>query len=263
MAGFGGLTLGAPRGAAKATVGLIVALAATFVLAWFGLRQAFGPGLAFDPAELAARPWTLLTYPFASAGDGGGLFFTLIMWLVLYMFGGAVERDAGPVRLLGLFLGGSVIAGLFIALGARIAGPAPVLMGPALGVACVIVAWAARNAEATILLFFILPLKGKYLAILTFALTFFAYGTGAPLIGLFAVVALALAWLWASGRLGVAFAGGGGQSKRSRAERRAEERRHREFITSVKDREREREEKERLRRLFERSLIEDPDEKKP
>lgn len=262
MAAVGGFSLGPPRSAAKATLALIGVLAATFLLAWFGLRDTFGMGLALDPAALGSRAWAVLTYPFASLGDGRDLFFTLIMWLVLYMFGGAIERDAGPWRLLLIFLGGSALGALSMAAGSLLAGGAPMLLGPSLGVACITMAWSARNPEATILLFFIIPLKGKYLAILTVALTLFGFGTGFPLVGLFAVVPLAVAWLWASGKLGMAFVDAPSPGGRSRAERKREEQRHREYITSVKDREAERAEKERLRALFERSLIEDPDEKK-
>lgn len=247
---------------APVTLALIGGLVATFLLAWFGLRNLFGPELALFAHEIAPRAWTVLTYPFASMGDGTGLLWMLLTLFWLWWAGASLEREMGSARFAACWLAATVAGGLLAATGAVLAGTQFVLLGPMLPLSAITMMWGARNPEAKIMLMMIIPFKGSWLAALTAALVVFGYGTYHPMIGFFALIAPGLFWLWASNRLPfLAYSTGYRSGQRlSRGERIREERRHEEWMDSIAAKKKEREERERLRQLFERSLIKDPDE---
>jgi membrane associated rhomboid family serine protease len=242
--------------ATPVTIGLIIALVVSFMFAWF-TQGAPTPLLALDTARLL--PWTILTYPLADAGDGRALIFFLFLLLWLFWVGSSTERDLGSAKFAGFFALMTVLAGLFLFLGSTGLGIQYRLMGAGLPVAGLTVAWGTRNQNAQIRLYGIIPLTGKVLAILTVALTLFAYGTGAPLLGVFAVLHLAIAWAFAANKIpGYAYA----KPVATYRPTKQQVERESSYFDDVRKREKEREERERLRKLFESSLVDDPDDKR-
>ena len=112
--------------------------------------------LALIPSEVVARPWTLFTFQFIH----GGMFWFFISMLVLWIMAKPIESSWGSPRFLVFWLVatfGAVAAAL--ALGRPLAGDAA-FMGSLL------FTFATLNPEMEFLLFFILPVKVKWLAIL-------------------------------------------------------------------------------------------------
>lgn len=237
------------------TVGIVAAFILTFLLAW-GEVQGVAAMTALDVRHAIARPWTVVTHPISTWGIGpiGLLFACLWMWGI----GGTLERESGSRRVLLLCLFVALAAGMLawgiFALGAR----PTVLANPFLVLAGLTVVWATRNPELGITFMFVIPLKAKYLGWIAAGIAIFsvpivyAPAVALPLAGLWAFAANRLAWLpYAPPVLS--------PYRQTRREREREQA----FLDDAHRREREREEKERLRRLFERSMIEDPDDRDP
>jgi membrane associated rhomboid family serine protease len=242
---------------APATAALTAAIALAFIVSWFTGGQLLP--LAFDPATIASAPWTVLTYPFASLGDGRDMIWVLFLCLWFWGMGGAVERDLGTVRYLVFWFSVVVLGALFHWVGFLVVGESlrldqRALIGAFFPVSAVTVAWGVRNPFQPVLLMFVLPIQGRWIALLSVLLVFF--GTNSPQLAVFAVAPLGLVFLFATDRL--PFLPWQASRRDRRLERRESQRAY-ERIDAAIERQREREEKERLRRIFEQSLIEDPD----
>jgi hypothetical protein len=245
----------ARRTGSPATVLILALLGAIFLAAWFSTGS-FGPNLALPTANPTL--WGFLTFPFASVGDGRDLFWFLLMMLWLFWVGGAMEREVGSAKLVGFWLLMSLLFGLSMIIGTAATKAAVTLMGPGLPVSALTVAWGVRNPTECIRLWCIIPILGKWLAILTVALVLFGYGTGAPLMGLFAALPLAFAYAFAINAVpGFAYARGATWSGQGKQQLKKSERMDKGYYEDVKRREKEREERERLRKLFEDSLGDD------
>ncbi|HEY0866563.1 MAG TPA: rhomboid family intramembrane serine protease [Fimbriimonas sp.] len=241
----------ARRQGAPITIGVIAALVAAFLLSWFTSGQPFGL-LALIPERLL--PWTLLTYPLAHTGDGTGLIWFLFLLLWLYWVGASVEQELGPRKYALAWLAMILIPAVVLGLGSLAFGRPVTLYGAHLPLSGLTVAWGVRNSGSIIRLYGIIPLSGRILAILTVVLVFFGYGTMSPLIGVLAVAHLALAWLFGMNRLpGFSYSRPVEVYKPSKAQLEKEAR----FRDEVRQREKERLERERLRRLFEKSGLDD------
>lgn len=247
-----------------ATFGLIAAYVALYVLAWLQVLPKMLMGFAATSSSLASAPWTLVLYPFAGLGMGADIFFFLLTLVWIYFVGRQIEIDLGLVGLLAVFFGGSLLAGLLIVGAASILGSPFVLAGSLLPLSILTCLWASRRPTSQILIYGIFPLQAKWLAVLDAVLVLFNVGSGQPVLGVVALIPLALAWLWGAGKLGLAYGNRAAQVF-SVAERKAAKARAQEdaaYFENVRKREQEREEKERLRKLFENSLRdsgEDPD----
>lgn len=246
----------------SATLGLIIAFAVAYVVAWMGVR-ALTELLAFNPAQTLARPWTLFTYPLSSAGDGRDAIFFLILCWWFYMVGSSLETTLKPRGILLAFGAFAVLGSLSIWLGSLVMPGALTLVGPSLPVAAMTVLWGARFKTSIVQLMLVIPIQGRWIALLTALLVLFGYGSGAPLMGLFACVPLALAWAWGDNRLPFfPFDPVTAKPKLSKAQVEAEER----FLREVKERElhrrRREKENERLRKLFEVHSNDDLEDKK-
>lgn len=242
-----------PASRNTATIGLIVALAAAFVLNWL---PGFGDSFRNIAVLSLAAPWAAPLYPFAFSGNGGELFFFLFSLLWLFFVGNALESTVGKVGLVVHFFAAALVHGL-VALAAFAAlAPVGVLMGPGLPLAFLTVLYAARAPEQSIMFWGIFPLKLKWLAILVVALTIFGYGTGNPLLGILLALPCALAWVYGQDRI-PGFRLGRPPFEEAR-QKQKENKRFDEFFGKVRDRAKERDERERLRKLFESSVKEDP-----
>ncbi len=238
------------------TLGLLVSLAVAFVVSWIPNSPVMASLALFtDPG--AMRPWAFLTYPWAVPGNGNALFFYLLMGLWLWGIGGQLERATNARTYIVLWLGAALVHGLTYSVVAQ--GMKEVfLAGPGLPIAFFAVYLGGRYPQQAISFFGVIPMTMKIVAILVAVLTFFGYGTGAPMLGLAAAAPLALAWGLGSRQWQL-------HPGRSRADIKFERKKEAEFDQfrdEVRRREIEREEKERLRRLFESSLDDGDDSAK-
>ncbi|HLK14859.1 MAG TPA: hypothetical protein VKT78_08645 [Fimbriimonadaceae bacterium] len=241
-----------------ATYTLIALLGGCYILAWITRSPLFFDGLAFNGDW--SRPWTVVTYPFAGFGFGGGLLGEVFLLLWLYWIGTDLERGVGTGRVFGLFVGASLIgAGSLYAAWQIFSHGAglghPTLAGSLIPIGALTVTWGVRNPHARILIWFVLPITGTWIAILDALLVFLVVGGGNPLVGAFALVPLAAAWALAANRLPGPTSGPRGRRRSGAAK--ATERMDQTYYDDVRRREKDREERERLRKLFESSVDDD------
>lgn len=223
---------------------LEVATFLVFFLTSGGAARSLFERMAFSPQSATSQPWSLVTYAFAWPFDA--VWLALFVFLVLYYFAPALERAMG-VRPFGWFLlGVTVSAPLAFWGGSAALGLDLTLASGALPVSAVIVAWATRFPQATVMLWFVIPVKGMWLGWFTAVLVLFGYGWGSPLLGAFAVLPLALAHFWVKGGVGLPSFG----------TRRAKD----EPLSTWERRRREEAERLRLKELFERSYRESDEE---
>lgn len=178
--GFGGLSDGGtpPRD----LLVLIGVLFATFSLQFFDGPRGVLSLFALNLGVLRGFLWQVVTYPFvATAGSG---FWFLLELLILYWFGRSVRTRLGQRRFWQLLIVGSLVAGVVAVvlewlLGAVFPGldhvPFVAMLGQRMVMTIVIAAFATLYGEATILLFFVLPLKARWFLWLEvlFAFVFF------------------------------------------------------------------------------------------
>jgi len=163
--------------------------------------------LGFDPNKIPNLITGIVTHPLYMGFSPYGV---LIGGYMLYLFGGSLERAWGARRYL-LFLAGasaSILVGwqIGVAIISLLRG-LPVMLQPFSSIwlffSAVIVAWCWLNPEETILLFFVLPIKARWLIWITVFLDFFYYGfavTGSsfllPIMGIFTLSGVGFAYLF-------------------------------------------------------------------
>ncbi|MDQ7830014.1 MAG: DUF1751 domain-containing protein [Armatimonadota bacterium] len=181
-------------GGVPVTWAILLANAATFLLAFVG---AGGPldALVFHTWEALPRPWTLLTYALVGAGHP---LWLLVGLYVFWMFAGSLERSWGRVRYLTFLAMATAAPAAALGLGAALLGRGVGLAGLWLPLAGTIVAWGALRPYEQALLFFVLPVQFRWIAVGATALVFFSFPF--PL-GLFALAGPGVAWASATGRV--------------------------------------------------------------
>jgi len=135
------------NGLAFVVFNLILARSHHVTMDWFALSS-YG--------VLHGRIWQLGTYLFLH----GNFMHLLFNMLYLYMFGGALEQTWGQRRFLEYYFLTGIGAGLVWTL-ARWGNPIPTV-GASGSVYAILLAFGILFAEATMLIFFILPMKAKY-----------------------------------------------------------------------------------------------------
>jgi membrane associated rhomboid family serine protease len=145
------------------TEGLIFAHFAVFILSAMmpGSQQA----LMLVPGFLGARPWTLVTYQFV---HGGGMFWFFISMLVLWIMARPLEESWGSPRFLVFWL-----IATFGASGVATAIGMP-LYGDVGFSTSLLFTFATLYPEVEFRLFFLIPVKVKYLAIIAAAFLVFS-----------------------------------------------------------------------------------------
>lgn len=114
--------------------------------------------LGFSAATILTRPWSPVTYMFVH-GSFGHVFFNM---LILFFFGPPLERAWGPREFLKFYLVCGVGAALTSVLLIQWIGPVTVI-GASGALMGVLLAFAMRWPDARVLLWFIVPVKVKYL----------------------------------------------------------------------------------------------------
>lgn len=203
---FAGSGLGGP--VPKDVWVLLAVVLATFSLRFFG-------STAWLPAVLSLTPavwrlgflWQLVTYPFIGFGQPN--FWFLLELLILLMFARDVFWRLGRRRFWRLLvlaaLAGGAVAVLVdlarLAAGSPFAGALPLLQGQRTLLAVLIAAFATLNGEATIYLFFVLPIRARWFLGLEVLFAFLAFLGTRDLAGFLGLcVAIGFTWWWLQGR---------------------------------------------------------------
>ncbi len=141
------------------TEGLIFAHFAVFILG--SMIEGGQQALALIPGLVTARPWTLVTYQFV---HGTSMVWFFISMLVLWIMARPLEESWGSPRFLVFWLVATFGASLTaVALGR-------LLFGDIGFGTCLLFTFATLYPEVEFRLFFIIPVKVKYLAIVAAAI---------------------------------------------------------------------------------------------
>jgi membrane associated rhomboid family serine protease len=243
--------------AAPGTVAVVVAMIAGFLVIFMRMAPELLMNTSFFTVDAWQKPWTFLTYPYFS--PQGGFLGLVFLCLWIWGIGGSVERELGTGRYLAAWFIFSALCGLGLWIGAAVFGVSSSLSGGWTPVAAVTVIWGTRNPAALVQLMFILPITGRWMAWLSTGLVFF--GTQPPQMAPFAALPLALAYFFAANKLPLFTYGGGPRPSRGTGIGGTRRVYKQEYYDEVKRREASRAERERLRKLFEQSMVEDPDKK--
>jgi membrane associated rhomboid family serine protease len=169
---------------------LLITNTAVFILMWFfgnfhagdiGFRRIFDEffglmplGTWDAPFSNGFMPWQLLTYQFVHA-DFWHLFFNMVFGL--WMFGMEVEHAWGSKKFLIYYLSCGVVAGLAQLFLSPIFEPA---LGPTVGASGAIygvfIAFASMFPDRYVFLYFLIPVKVKYLVVLLMAYSVWSVG---------------------------------------------------------------------------------------
>ncbi len=238
-----------------------VILAGSFVLAAVIFFFSQGTGvklLALSDSPM--YPWAFLTYPWAfpaQLGFGGLLFMVcLLSWMI--RVGGAVENDMGVGRFLGFLALMTVLCGITTVVIPMAWHGSSTLFGPTVMLVTMTVLWATRSPDSPVSLFGFITVAAKWIAWFSVLGLFFTTGYGSPIVGLLSCLPFALPWALASNRLPIRYKPSMNEQTKTRFQIKNEQ----EFFSEVRKKEQEREERLRLKKLFEASMISDPEEKR-
>jgi membrane associated rhomboid family serine protease len=142
---------------------LLAAMAVVqLLLATIFVSPAVEVALRFDPADWAARPWTVLTYAFVH----GGVLHLLFNGLALFLFGPTVERRLGGPAFLLYFLYCVVGAAAFAVILQRFYPVAP-FIGASGGIVGVLLAYSVIHPDRELMAFPIpVPIKARTMVML-------------------------------------------------------------------------------------------------
>ena len=124
----------------------------------------------FSTPDLFRHPWSPVTYMFVHANQFGHIFFNM---LILFFFGPPLEREWGGREFLKFYLLCGIGAALASVLLYQWIGPVSVI-GASGALMGVMLAFAMKWPNARVLLWFIIPVKVKYLVAVIIALDLWA-----------------------------------------------------------------------------------------
>lgn len=142
----------------RLTEGLVFVHFAVFILSWAN-REGLA-GLVLLPGQVVSRPWTLVTYQFV---HGSSIFWFFISMLVLWIMAKPLEESWGSPRFLVFWLVATFGASL-TATGLKL----PLAGDTGVGTS-ILLTFATLFPEVEFRLFFIIPVKVKYLAVVAMA----------------------------------------------------------------------------------------------
>ncbi len=180
---------------------LIGVLVGFFVLGWLASGSEVGEEwvrlLIYIPSEGWTQPWRMVSYALVHL-DPWELLFVV---LSLYFFGASIERAWG-LRRFGWFLLLQVLVFSFVLwLYYAFSESSVGLSGTDLPACSLLVAWGSLYPSQQVLLWFVLPVRGAWIAWLAGLFPVFSYGWGRPLLGFLVGVPFVLVWAYVSGRL--------------------------------------------------------------
>ena len=182
-------------GGCPVTWAVLASNVVSFLTSFLGV-VAWAP-LVFRSFTIWSAPWTVLTYPLVFDGH--------ILWLLLggyvfWLFGGSLERAWGRRDYLVFLALVSAAPAAAVWIGGALTGRGVVLSGLWLPLAAATVAWATINPNERLLMYFVIPIQTRWLAVLVAVLVAFSYPF--PM-GVFALAGCGVAWWYVrQGRYG-------------------------------------------------------------
>lgn len=214
--------------------GMLAVFIVLFLLAFFGIGASFLAALVWIPSLTWIRTlelWQPFTFPFVHLSFWPPL---VIDGLVLFFFGGSLERSWGGRRFAFFFFASGIVAGLVTMLISPLSGVPP-YFGMIGSFIAVVVAFAALNPTATVYLYFF-PLQARWLALIIVGFEFFAnsarYGGVGPAAAVIVAVST-FSWAFATYRPSLAIPSVRGPSIRERFDRWQQRRRMRSWQRRV------------------------------
>ena len=260
-------TSGLRRTGQPASIAIIVLAVIVFLISFVASAGPHIQGsdwesyIAFQPSLVGSRPWTILTYPFAAGVHDVGFLDILFGCWWLYGIGGMLERDLGTRRFVIFWLVMTLIPALVMLGVMMFMGIDMPIRFLALPLSGVTVAWATRNPNSQILFMMVIPILAKWVGWITVGLILFGYGSMNPYLGVVASIHMLVAYLYAANKIPFLLFSGTPRFTRKREGWKPTERNDA-YFENVRKREQERAERERLRKLFEGSLTDDPEDKR-
>jgi len=148
-------------------IALLAVVFVTYSMQFFELTAALPQMLRLTPRVLGGWLWQLVTYPYI--GYGGVSLWILLELLILFWFGRDVFYRLGRRRfwtvVLWATVGAAVAASLVVLIGSLVGSigyPFQLMQGQRMLLTIFIAAFATLNGEATILLFFVLPIRARW-----------------------------------------------------------------------------------------------------
>lgn len=140
------------------------------------------------------RFWQVITHPFIH--DPSAPISFLINSIVFYFFSGSVESSLGARRFLVLFYSsalGSAVCGLLLS---SVTGFSQPFMGMLPSLLSLVVIFGLLNPETSILLFFVLPVKAKYISYGTILVTVLTFLAKANPYGAYHLGGILIGWMY-------------------------------------------------------------------
>ncbi len=161
---------------------IVATVFVTFSLQFFQSTRILPALLHLTPAVWAGFLWQLATYPFI--GVGGASFWILLELLILYWFGRDVYFRLGRRRFWTTVMVSALTAGVVaevtyllteLVTGSPLPAAFVIMQGQRVLLAIFIAAFATLNRNATILLFFVLPIQASWFLWLEVLFAFIAF----------------------------------------------------------------------------------------
>ena len=144
---------------------IVFASAAVLIISLMDTTGTFIPLLRFNPALiLRGEIWRLVTWVFLPIG--GNLIFAAIALYFYFFIGGTLEREWGAAKFTLFYIFG-VLLNIIYGFIAWSASPFPIGINPNFLNLSMFFAFAALFPEHKILLFFVIPVKVKWLALIS------------------------------------------------------------------------------------------------
>ncbi|MBV8164814.1 MAG: rhomboid family intramembrane serine protease [Candidatus Eremiobacteraeota bacterium] len=224
------------RGETPAVYVLLAIMAIVFLMDW--LMHGVVTGLLWWPLTPnwfgSLLYWQPFTYQFA---HGTSFFGFLADALVLFFFGGSLERAWGSGRFLFFFFACGIVAGLSAMALVPILHVYPVFYSMLATFAAMVVAFATLDPRATVLFSMFIPIQARWLAVFSIAWQIFGmtgiYGSPATAVASVGITSL-FAYYFTASRISFgSLFGRGAPSMRERMERWRQKRRWREWQRRV------------------------------
>lgn len=185
------------------TKSLILVNAVTFVMVYLARSVWVLMQGGFEASSVLQKPWTAVTYPLI--GDYGcpssAVFSLAFACYWLWIAGGSLERTWGSQRFVTFFAEVCALTALGAYVGMLLTGQSSIMLGLWAPLAGVTVAFAALNPEEVVLLMFVLPIKLKYLGMLSAAALLVAMSRFHPVVGICSLLGCAFSyWYVKTGR---------------------------------------------------------------
>lgn len=178
------------------TMSLLVYSILVYFIAAFGLGAHILEMMAFGSWSLLARPWSLVTYALVPVGS---IFCFLGSLLWLWVAGGSLERSWGTGKYSGYMAANTTVSVLGLLIGGILTGQNILAVGLWLPLAGMTMAFAVKNPDDSMLFCFVIPLKLKYLAVISAASVMVSFAYAGFVVAVFALAGCAFSLWYATG----------------------------------------------------------------